>query len=69
MKLMPFNLKDENEEGSFDNSGNYVWKQEEKKVMEDAWLEGVSSSTMTATLQAKVHTLPMTPPLKPDLLV
>lgn len=52
--MTSFNLKEENEEGFYDGSGNYVWKKEEKSMQEDAWLDNISEVTMKAASDAKV---------------
>ena len=40
VRITPFNLKSELEEGYFDSDGNYFEKADPDKV-EDTWLEGV----------------------------
>merc|ERR1711963_669017 len=44
--LMPFNLKEDKENGSFDASGNYVWNRRDREDEEeqDAWLASVDES-------------------------
>ena len=41
---MPFNLKDERDEGHFDEGGNYVWKKEHEEP--DAWLANMNEAEM-----------------------
>lgn len=53
-KLSAFNLKEEKEEGHFDENGCFIWKEEEKVVQEDAWLQNVSSEEMQKAKRAKV---------------
>ena len=39
VKITPFNLKEEQEEGTFTKDGNFVWKKEKEIV--DSWLDNV----------------------------
>lgn len=39
MKITPFNLREEQEEGQFTKDGNFVWKKEKEIV--DSWLDNV----------------------------
>lgn len=48
-----FNMDDENEEGHFDEDGNFIWKKEEKSVQEEAWLDGLSEEQVEAAKAAK----------------
>jgi len=41
---MPFNLKDERDEGHFDETGNYVWRKEQEEP--DAWLANMDEAAM-----------------------
>lgn len=45
-KLDAFNMKNENEEGKFDESGNYVRKAVDPDAKHDVWLEGISKKEM-----------------------
>ncbi|KAF2766751.1 hypothetical protein EJ03DRAFT_329771 [Teratosphaeria nubilosa] len=45
-KLDAFNLKDEEEEGRFDESGNYVRKAADPDAVNDSWLDGLSKKDM-----------------------
>lgn len=49
-----FNMNDENDEGHFDDDGNFVWNKEDTRVQEEAWLDGVSQEQIGAALHAKV---------------
>lgn len=53
--MTAFNMQDEKDEGRFDESGNFVWNAEDKKVQEEAWLEDISEEQMDAALNAKVR--------------
>lgn len=45
-KLDAFNMRTENEEGRFDEEGNYVRKATDPDAVHDSWLEGVSKKEM-----------------------
>lgn len=45
-KLDAFNMKNEQEEGRFDDQGNYVRKAADADAVHDTWLEGVSKKDM-----------------------
>ncbi|OJD30057.1 lin1 family protein [Diplodia corticola] len=45
-KLDAFNMKAENEEGRFDDQGNYVRKANDPDAVHDTWLEGLSKKDM-----------------------
>jgi CD2 antigen cytoplasmic tail-binding protein 2 len=45
-KIDAFNMRQENEEGAFDESGNYVRKAVDPDAVHDRWLEGVSKKEM-----------------------
>ena len=45
--VIPFNLKEDREEGYFDSSGNYVWGRD-KDADADAWLEGAGTASLAA---------------------
>ncbi|RHY04239.1 hypothetical protein DYB34_003772 [Aphanomyces astaci] len=52
--MMAFNLKEDREEGHFDESGNFVWAKEEQPMQEDAWLENVSAQEMEGAERARI---------------
>lgn len=45
-KVEAFNLREEMEEGRFDQDGNYVRKANDPDAMHDSWLEGLSKKDM-----------------------
>jgi len=51
-KLEAFNLKQENEEGRFDEAGNFVRKAVDPDAIHDRWLEGVSKKEMKRAAEA-----------------
>ncbi|KAI3327711.1 hypothetical protein HD806DRAFT_483717 [Xylariaceae sp. AK1471] len=51
-KLEAFNLKQENEEGRFDESGNFVRKAVDPDAVHDRWLDGVSKKDMWRAAEA-----------------
>ena len=51
-KVEAFNLKEEQEEGRFDESGNYVRKAVDPDAVHDRWLEGVSKRDMRRAAEA-----------------
>ena len=51
-KVEAFNLKAEQEEGRFDESGNYVRKAADPDAVHDRWLEGVSKRDMRRAAEA-----------------
>ncbi|KAI1139700.1 hypothetical protein F5Y05DRAFT_379811 [Hypoxylon sp. FL0543] len=51
-KVEAFNLKAENEEGRFDEAGNYVRKAADPDAVHDRWLEGVSKKDMKKAAEA-----------------
>ncbi|KAI0025880.1 hypothetical protein F4780DRAFT_233965 [Xylariomycetidae sp. FL0641] len=51
-KVEAFNLKQENEEGRFDESGNYVRKAADPDAVHDRWLEGLSKRDMKRAAEA-----------------
>lgn len=53
-------MEDENEEGHFDEAGNFIWNQEEKSVQEEAWLNGLSEQQINAAKSAMVSRLSST---------
>ncbi|KAF0703863.1 hypothetical protein AaE_015220 [Aphanomyces astaci] len=54
VRMMAFNLKEDREEGHFDESGNFVWAKEEQPMQEDAWLENVSAQEMEGAERARI---------------
>lgn len=51
-KLDAFNMREENEEGKFDESGNYVRKAADPDAKHDLWLEGISKKEMKKASEA-----------------
>ncbi|KAL8866313.1 MAG: hypothetical protein Q9174_006375 [Haloplaca sp. 1 TL-2023] len=51
-KLDAFNMKTEQEEGRFDQQGNYVRKAADPDAVHDSWLEGVSKKDMKKAKEA-----------------
>ena len=51
-KLDAFNMKVEQEEGRFDQQGNYVRKAADPDAVHDSWLEGVSKKDMKKAKEA-----------------
>ncbi|KAI1800843.1 hypothetical protein F4811DRAFT_537045 [Daldinia bambusicola] len=51
-KVEAFNLKAENEEGRFDEAGNFVRKAADPDAVHDRWLEGVSKKDMKKAAEA-----------------
>lgn len=51
-KLDAFNMKTEQEEGRFDEQGNYVRKAADPDAVHDLWLEGVSKKDMKKAKEA-----------------
>ncbi|KAI0445729.1 hypothetical protein F4803DRAFT_124508 [Xylaria telfairii] len=51
-KLEAFNLKQENEEGRFDETGNFVRKAIDPDAVHDRWLEGLSKKDMRRAAEA-----------------
>ena len=52
-KLDAFNMRSENEEGRFDETGNYVRKAMDPDALHDNWLEGVSKKDMKRAKEAQ----------------
>jgi hypothetical protein len=48
-------MEDENDEGHFDEAGNFIWDKAEKSVQEEAWLDTVSEDQIEAAKSAKVR--------------
>ncbi|KAL7273089.1 hypothetical protein RUND412_004077 [Rhizina undulata] len=51
-KIDAFNMRNEMEEGRFDESGNFIRKAAEKDAVHDKWLEGVSRKDMRRAKEA-----------------
>jgi CD2 antigen cytoplasmic tail-binding protein 2 len=51
-KLDAFNMKNEQEEGRFDDQGNYVRKAADPDAVHDSWLEGVSKKDIKKAKEA-----------------
>lgn len=51
-KLDAFNMKQEGEEGRFDESGNYVRKAADPDAVHDSWLEGLSKKDLRRAKEA-----------------
>ena len=51
-KLDAFHMREENEEGKFDESGNYVRKAVDPDAKHDLWLEGISKKEMKKASEA-----------------
>lgn len=51
-KIEAFNLKQENEEGRFDEAGNFVRKAIDPDAVHDRWLEGLSKKDMRKAAEA-----------------
>lgn len=51
-KIDAFNMKEEQEDGAFDEAGNYIRKAGDPDAVHDRWLEGVSKREMKAAGQA-----------------
>ncbi|RMZ78264.1 hypothetical protein DV737_g3987, partial [Chaetothyriales sp. CBS 132003] len=52
-KLDAFNMRQEQEEGRFDEQGNYVRKAVDPDAKHDVWMEGVSKKEMRAAREAE----------------
>lgn len=52
-KLDAFNMREEGEEGRFDESGNYVRKAVDPDAVHDSWLEGLSKKDMKKAKEAQ----------------
>ena len=52
-KLDAFNLKDEQEEGRYDESGNYVRKAADPDAVNDSWLDGLNKKDMKRAREAQ----------------
>ena len=51
-KLDAFNMRNENEEGRFDDQGNYVRRAADPDAVHDTWLEGLSKKDMKKAKEA-----------------
>ncbi|KAH8733210.1 hypothetical protein GQ44DRAFT_22912 [Phaeosphaeriaceae sp. PMI808] len=51
-KLDAFNMRDEQEEGRFDEAGNFVRKAYDPEAAQDSWLEGISKKDMRRAKEA-----------------
>ena len=51
-KLDAFNMRNENEEGRFDDQGNFVRKAADPDAVHDTWLEGLSKKDMKKAKEA-----------------
>lgn len=54
-KLMAFNMKQEMEEGSFDQEGNYHRNKEDPEAYHDRWMEGVTRKQMAKAKEAQAQ--------------
>ena len=52
-RLDAFNLKDEEEDGKFDESGNYVRKAMDPDAVNDSWLDGLSKRDLRRAKEAQ----------------
>ncbi|KAK1761181.1 LIN1-like protein [Echria macrotheca] len=52
-KIDAFNMKQENEEGAFDESGNYIRKAIDADAVHDRWLEGLSKKEIKKAAAAQ----------------
>ena len=52
-KLMAFNMREEQEEGAFDESGNFVRKAMDPDAQHDRWMDGVSKKQMKRAAEAR----------------
>lgn len=51
-KLDAFNMRDEQQDGAFDDQGNYIRKATDPDAVHDSWLEGMSKRDMRAAKEA-----------------
>lgn len=54
-KLMAFNMKQEMEEGSFDQEGNYHRNKADPEAYHDRWMEGISRKQMAKAKEAQAQ--------------
>ena len=52
-RLDAFNMKEEGEEGRFDESGNYVRKARDPDAVHDSWLEGLNKKDLKKAAEAQ----------------
>jgi CD2 antigen cytoplasmic tail-binding protein 2 len=52
-KLDAFNMREEQEEGRFDEAGNFVRKAFDPEAQQDSWLEGISKKDMRLAKEAQ----------------
>ncbi|KAK0651365.1 hypothetical protein B0T16DRAFT_403752 [Cercophora newfieldiana] len=52
-KIDAFNMRQENEEGAFDEAGNYIRKAVDADAVHDRWLEGVSKKEIKKAAEAQ----------------
>lgn len=52
-KLDAFNMREEQEEGRFDEAGNFVRKAYDAEAAQDSWLEGISKKDMKRAKEAQ----------------
>lgn len=50
-----FDMKDEKDDGRFDENGHFVWNKEEKNVQEDAWMEGYTEEQVERARKAHLR--------------
>lgn len=53
IQITPFNLKDEQEEGSFAKDGSFVWNKKKDDEASDRWLEGIDWGKVQERSQAE----------------
>lgn len=53
IKLTPFNMKEELEEGNFDTDGFYHWKSKDKDTVKDAWLDNIDWANINSFKKLK----------------
>jgi CD2 antigen cytoplasmic tail-binding protein 2 len=51
-KIDAFNMRDEQEEGAFDESGNYIRKAADPEAVHDRWMDGVSKKAIKKAAEA-----------------
>lgn len=52
-KIDAFNMREENEEGAFDEAGNYIRKAADEDAVHDRWLEGLSRKEIKKAAAAR----------------
>ncbi|PVU93433.1 hypothetical protein BB561_003284 [Smittium simulii] len=53
LKLEPFNVKNDYEEGKFDEEGNFVWNKKDKNDVYDVWMSDVHKKDIKNALKAQ----------------